>query len=132
MVAITASAFEHQRARIESAGFDDFISKPFQIDTLFNCLKSLPHIDLIQEKYYPEKLRELSPVNLSNISISTESLKNLKQAARLHNLTELKTCLEKLDAGSSNDQCLSQALKPLVAQYNREKIITLLEQIAND
>ncbi len=133
MIAITASVFEHQRARIESAGFDDFISKPFQIDTLFNCLKSLPQIDLIQEKQPPGILRkQSSPVNLSMISISADLLKNLKHAARLHNLTELKVCLEKLDAGSPNDQRLSQTLKPLVAQYDMEKIMKILEQIAND
>jgi CheY-like chemotaxis protein len=133
MVAITASAFEHQRARIESAGFDDFISKPFQIDTLYNCLKSLPQIDLIQEKSaHGEPLKQSSPVDLSGISIASELLEKLKYAARLHNLTELKVCLAKLDVGSPHDQSLSQILKPPVAQYDMEKIITILEQVAND
>jgi signal transduction histidine kinase/DNA-binding NarL/FixJ family response regulator len=133
MVAITASAFEHQRARIERAGFDDFISKPFQIDTLYNCLKSLPQIDLIQEKSAPgEQVKQSSPADISRISIASELLEKLKHAARLHNLTELKICLAKLDAGNPDDQSLSQTLKPLAAQYNMEKIITILEQVAND
>ena len=133
MVAITASAFEHQRARIKSAGFDDFISKPFQIDTIYNCLKSLPQIDFIQEETSADNRKGKSLLaNLSRIFIASVLLEKLKHAARLHNLTELKNCISELDAGSKDYQSLSQSLKPLVDHYEMEKIITILEQVPND
>ncbi|HEU4888910.1 MAG TPA: GAF domain-containing protein, partial [Thermoanaerobaculia bacterium] len=38
VIALTASAFEHDRAGIESAGCDDFVAKPFLQQTLFDQL----------------------------------------------------------------------------------------------
>lgn len=41
IVAITASALSHQKDEFLKAGCDDFISKPFQIDQLFESIKEL-------------------------------------------------------------------------------------------
>lgn len=38
VIALTASAFEHDRASIESAGCDDYVAKPFLQQTLFDAL----------------------------------------------------------------------------------------------
>jgi len=38
VIALTASAFEHDRESILSAGCDDFVAKPFLQDTLFDVL----------------------------------------------------------------------------------------------
>jgi CheY-like chemotaxis protein len=37
-VALTASAFEHERAEILSYGVDDFVAKPFREETIFGKL----------------------------------------------------------------------------------------------
>ena len=38
VVALTASAFSHQRAELLSSGFDDFLRKPYRRHEIFDCL----------------------------------------------------------------------------------------------
>src|SRR6185369_10501949 len=38
IVALTASAFEHEREAILADGADDFVLKPFRLDTIFETL----------------------------------------------------------------------------------------------
>ena len=49
IVAISASAFSHQRAETLAAGFDDFISKPFHVESIFDCITALMGVDFIEE-----------------------------------------------------------------------------------
>jgi signal transduction histidine kinase/ligand-binding sensor domain-containing protein/CheY-like chemotaxis protein len=45
IVAISASALSHEREEYLSIGFDAFIAKPFLSDQIYDCLRSLLHIE---------------------------------------------------------------------------------------
>ncbi len=53
IVALTASVFLDQREELFTIGVDAFISKPYRIDEIFNCLHQYLHVQFI---YQSEKL----------------------------------------------------------------------------
>jgi CheY-like chemotaxis protein len=44
IIAVTASAFKEQQLELLGAGMDDFVSKPYRPDEIYDCLKK--HLDL--------------------------------------------------------------------------------------
>ncbi len=48
IVAVTASAFQDERALIMAVGMDDFICKPYREDEIFDCLTHHLHIDFVR------------------------------------------------------------------------------------
>ncbi|AFZ11698.1 multi-sensor hybrid histidine kinase [Crinalium epipsammum PCC 9333] len=50
IVALTASIFEEERIAIMSAGCDDFISKPFQLENIIDCLSDHLQLAYIYEQ----------------------------------------------------------------------------------
>ena len=73
IVAITASAFREQRPDILEAGCNDMVSKPFQIDEIFEVMGRFLDIEYVYEAVsdsVPERLDgpELTPALLSELS----------------------------------------------------------------
>lgn len=129
-VAISASAFEHQRKSTLSKGFDDFIPKPFHIEDIFNCLVKLLEVRFISE----EKQSVFNSENtlaITKIQLPESILNRLKQAAGLSSLTDLKVCMQELESlGEDGKSCLSH-LQPLVGKYDMQGILALLEKVTN-
>lgn len=129
-VAISASAFEHQRNSTLSKGFDDFIPKPFHIEDIFNCLVKLLEVRFISE----EKQSVFNSENtlaITKIQLPESILNRLKQAAGLSSLTDLKVCMQELESlGEDGKSCLSH-LQPLVGKYDMQGILALLEKVTN-
>jgi len=53
LVAITASAFDHQRENSKTLGYDDYILKPFRIAQIHHCIERLLDVEF---EYEDEKL----------------------------------------------------------------------------
>jgi len=49
IVAITASAFDHQQEKIKLMGCDDYIAKPFRISHIHDCIKKLLGVEFEYE-----------------------------------------------------------------------------------
>lgn len=55
IIALTAGAFKEDRLKVKSAGMDEFISKPFRSEEIFNCLHRLLQIEFIYEEESDDK-----------------------------------------------------------------------------
>ncbi len=133
IVAISASAFSHQRAETLEAGFDDFISKPFHVESIFDCITALLGVEFIEEApASPSPAPPEPALEPGSIRLPGDLLQKLKQAADLSNLTDLKTCMGQLEALGSEGRSLLAHLKPLANRYDMHGILTVLEQVDHD
>ncbi len=77
--ALTASAFNHDKDKIISSGFDGFLAKPFRQSELFHLIESAIDIEFIHEE---TSTAEISPI------LNEDSL-NFKSIAGDMNITDL-------------------------------------------
>ncbi len=133
-VAVTAWAFEDQRKKSINAGFDDFISKPFRLETVFDSLSKLLEVELNYAKSITSE--NIESHNLENlfpkIAISKNLLIKLKEAAKLHDITDFKKYFEELEMDKKDGKKLSEFIRPHLDQYNMDAISNILENLENE
>jgi PAS domain S-box-containing protein len=118
IVAHSASAFDHEQNRYLDAGFDDFFAKPFRYERVCECLANLLEIKLEAEPCSPEENVALP----STITLPETLASRLRLAAEIHNVTELRACIE--DVASLQDgKQMAACLRAWAANYDMEKII---------
>ncbi len=130
-IAVTAWAFEDQRQKSIDAGFDDFISKPFRLETVFNSLSKLLKVELdYSDSIQFEKIESQNIKNsYTQINISKNLLTKLKEAAKLHDITDFKKYFEELETEEVDGKKLSNFIRPHLDQYNMDAISNILENI---
>jgi len=130
-VAVTAWAFEDQRKKSINAGFDDFISKPFRLETVFVSLSTLLNVELdYGESIHSENLNSKNVESFSPaITISESLLTKLKEAAKLHDITDFKKYFEQLEKNENGGKELSDYIRPHLDQYNMDAISNILDKL---
>ena len=124
-IAISASTFSHDEAAYQESGFDAFISKPFLIEDLMNCLKTqldlqFHAIEDVEKNNWTEShpLPELPGV----------LLKELSEAAEAYQTTELKELLEEVRKTGPEAAAFADYLNELAGNFNMKQIVTILKR----
>ena len=125
VIALTASAFEEQRAVVLSAGFDDFVRKPFRSSDIFD--KMAMHLG-VRYRYEAVDASEsglqqrvsLTPVDLAGQPDTW--LTDLHQAAMRG---KDKIIFDLLDQIRPQHEALAEALSQLVHDFRFDKIVEL-------
>jgi len=129
VVAMSASALEHERQLYLQAGCDDFIAKPFRAARVYDCLHHLLGVEL--EYRNPEAGVEREPLlDFGRIVLPEELVTRLMMAAELHSATVLKTCLREVEETGAPGQRLAGHLREFLASYDMEMIQKIVAQIA--
>lgn len=127
-VAISARSLAHEVEYYYECGFDLYIAKPFQFAEIYQALQQLLGVKFILEE--PEQQPQLvqEAPELSLVQWPDGMQQQLKEAASLNRLTELKTLAGKLgdNGGEANRQAAAWIQQQLSA-YNTEPIVTWLE-----
>jgi two-component system, sensor histidine kinase len=126
VVTITAGVLKHQRKLIAESDADGFISKPFQTEKLFECIKELLKIEF---EYEEEGKSKCSEIDLSKISISENLYESLKNAAELYQISELEKIIKELKKESPDGKALAEYFEPLYARYDIKNISKALEKV---
>lgn len=97
IIALTASAFEHERERILACGCDDFIRKPLNITEIFE--KIAQHLPI--QFVYKDQTSELVPVHASLstddlIHLPDDWLLQLNRAAMAANADDVSALIEQI------------------------------------
>jgi len=125
IVAITASAFAHQREEVLAAGLDDFVRKPYRAQEIFDCMAR--HLGV---RYLYKEARRASPAEPA--TLQREALAMLPHALR----KDLAKALVRLDPGpirevidrvSEEDARLGEALTLCAKRYAYTEILNALE-----
>ncbi|BAZ17536.1 multi-sensor hybrid histidine kinase [Calothrix sp. NIES-4071] len=125
IIALTASALEEERAAIFSAGCDDFQSKPFQAEEIFDKLAKHLGVVYIDESNKPDLSTRPQTVKLttSNLKImSPQWQKALYIAACECSDERILQLLKQIPSEHAN---LTSALRKLVDDFHFEKIMEL-------
>ncbi len=127
MVAISASALNHERQEYLDAGFDAFIAKPFLAEDVYNCLARLLHVEYryadVETSWGDGEL------DLSTLELPASILQRMKAAAERYSTTELKSCLDEAERFGDDGRRLAEYLRPHLQNYDVEAILSVLSEM---
>ncbi len=131
VVAITASALDRNREHYLDMGFHEYISKPFKIEEIFNCLKKLLDANFVyeDEETLQVKSSSIDVLDLSQVSIPKDLRKLLMEAAEVNSITLFEKNLNELKQKKGTSQQLIEHLDNLMAKYDMTGITEVLEMI---
>jgi PAS domain S-box-containing protein len=130
-VAITASAFGRPREHYLSRGFHEFISKPFEVDEIFNCLSELLGVEFVYEvdETVAEKTLEIEEIDLSLITLPEDLYMKLKKSSEICSITEIERLLNEMRRVGGDCNILAERFQRLLITYDLVGIAKDLEQV---
>jgi CheY-like chemotaxis protein len=129
LVAMSASALEHERERYLKAGCDDFVAKPFRPERIYRCLQNLLGVKFVfREKPNDQSEPDVS-IDLGQLTLCEDLAQRLTTAAELHSATVIKSCLEEVEQLGPSGSRLAQHLRQFLASYDMKTIQRVVAQI---
>jgi CheY-like chemotaxis protein len=129
IIALTASAFEHEQEIVRSSGCDDVIRKPVREATIFAKIAEHLGIRFVYEDPQPaavaERAAELRPADLA--ALPAEWLSELRQAADEIDTALADAAIERI---RERDAALADSLADLVANYRFDKLQLLIQEVS--
>ena len=129
IVAISASTLRHEEEEYFQAGFDDFISKPFRFERLYECLANVLSVEYEYAETVSDKQEEVPEIDLTKIVLPEDLLSRLKQAAEIYSLTQLNQCLDEMVQIDEPSRMLAEQLRVLGRNQDMEAILDILSEI---
>ena len=131
IIALTASVFEEEKKNILSKGFDDFVSKPFKLDDIFE--KMLEHLgvkyiyDEADGEFKTNEHEELSDEDLKSgiKALPSEIVTELLEAAELSDVNMIEEVISLIRPQNSR---LADALEVYAGDYAFDKIIDAIKE----
>jgi signal transduction histidine kinase/DNA-binding response OmpR family regulator len=127
IIAMTASAFEEDRAVVLAAGCDAFLRKPFQQVEVFDLMQK--HLGV---RYVYAETKDSSQQNPAQAitahdlsALSTEVLDQLEQAAKYNNISLMNTLIQQI---RQDHPALADGLAKLAEAFEYEKIVLIIQE----
>lgn len=127
-IAISASTLQHQTKEVLEAGFNDFISKPFRFEEIYDCLSKFLKVEF-EYTESPQRSQETQKpaLDFSQVILPKELYARLYEAAELNELTELEQLLTQMSQGPY--QALAEILNNFLAHYEIDNILHTLQKM---
>jgi CheY-like chemotaxis protein len=132
IVAFSASAFEHEKRAYIEAGFDDFISKPFRVERLNQCLSDLLQVGFVVPCDQNEPDRDIKVEELLNVSVAPELIDGLRESATCYNVTRIRETLTALEQLGPAESRLAGYLQRFVEVHDVESILQIIEELGKN
>jgi CheY-like chemotaxis protein len=129
IVAMSASALEHERERYLKAGCDDFIAKPFRAERVYRCLRNLLAVKYVFKTWPNDPTGPDLSIDLGQLALSEDLAQRLSTAAELHSATVIKSCLQEVEQLGPPGLRLAQHLRQFLASYDMKTIQRIVAQI---
>ncbi len=133
IVAITAAAFAHQKQNALEIGCDYFISKPFKIETIIDCIVELlpNYFTLSQTELLSENSKEKEP-NYSKINIPMPLYNKLIKSAKLYNITKIESSIIELKKIGNESEILGNYIQTYVSKFDMDSVLKILEKVQHE
>jgi len=134
IVAITASAMQHDREQFLKLGSHEVVLKPFRANQVFECLKNLLNIEYIYSETAPNDTgsKATHEMDYSKIHIPKTIHQSLKEAAKLQHVSGLRKSLPLLVESGEEGKKLADNLNLYLKNYNMKKILSILDQVQSE
>ena len=129
LVALSASALDHEHERYLKAGCDDFVSKPFRADRIYRCLQNLLDVQYVFKERSNARSEPDISLDLGQLTLSEDLALRLSTAAELHSATVIKSCLQEVEQLGPSGVRLAQHLRHFLASYDLRTIQRVVAQI---
>jgi signal transduction histidine kinase/DNA-binding NarL/FixJ family response regulator len=130
IIAISASAFEDERARVLEAGCDDFLRKPFSEADIYELMAKYLNLQYIYadlEGPVAAESMKITPADL--VGLPTNWIGDLRQAATRGRTQEILALIDQLDVEHHQ---LANTLRGMVDDFEFKRIIDLVERDASN
>lgn len=128
IIAVSASAFQHQREESLQAGCNAFVVKPYKLDALLHCLQAwLP----LEWEYAAaaEDTGETAPAEVEEeAALTPEQADKIHELAIQGSVSALHDYLDTLEQAHPELNGLTAKLRELLEDYDDEGIVELVEQ----
>lgn len=127
IIAISASAFEHNREQCIEAGADDFLPKPFRLEKLLHLLCRYLGMELVYAE--PEPPQAEAPVVIEEVVLPTQRWEVLVEAAKRGDIQALREEARNLAQADPRYRTFAQDLDTLAENFRLKRIRQLLHTI---
>ena len=130
IIALTASAFEEQRKKIQDAGCDDFVAKPFTEQIIFDKLTQYLGVKFIYdvenfENEHKTTSNIVKPLESKDLAVlSTSLVAELNQAAIAVDSSQIEELITQIPA---TQQYIARAIAEMLDKYDFDAIVNLTE-----
>jgi signal transduction histidine kinase/FixJ family two-component response regulator len=126
VVALTASAFEHEETMVLSAGCDDFVRKPVRESLVFDKIVQHLGVRFVYEERQPATAAQdgaarLTPTHLA--ALPAEWVANLRQAILVADMEQVKTLIDEI---RDPNPALAKELERLANQFQIDQLQLLV------
>ena len=135
IIALTASAFEEEKVKVLSKGFDGFVRKPFKIDDIFEKMAEHIGVKYIYEEadgeFKTNEHEKLSDedINAGIKALPSEIVSELLEATELSDVNMIEEIISSIRPQNSR---LADALQGYAGDYAFDKIIDAVRQSRGD
>ena len=126
VVAVSASAFAHQRQEYLASGFDDYIEKPYRAERIYAALADLLGVAFEYEQEQAAEVDE-EVFSMDGLVLPEALHQSLSEAAQIHNLSQLHRELDRLEVLGESERRLAKHLRQLAQDFDIEAVRRLLE-----
>ncbi len=131
-IAVTASAMGYSDEKYKKSGFDDYISKPYRFEAVFECMENHLEVNFERGSTSQAQDSELVAIDLEQCHVPHKLYDELLWASQDYALTQLKKALSELKQCGTEEAKLAQRLSQLMEQYNMQEMVELLQQLTVD
>ena len=126
VVAVSASAMEHERQQYLDMGFERFIDKPLRDERVFACLADLLKVEFVYAE--PDSEDTAIGLEIEALVLPEGVLPQLREAADQANVTELERVLDDLGEESPELGRFASHLRDLSQDFKMNDILNILEK----
>jgi CheY-like chemotaxis protein len=130
VIAVTASAYEEERARVLEAGCDDFLRKPFAEADIFELMAKHLHLQYVYEELEPAIGPESAILTRGDlVGLPDGWIDELRRAATRGRTQELLNLIEQIE---ETHHQLAMSLRDKISNYEFKQILDLTERDGGD
>ena len=126
LVAISASVLRHEQEEYLKSGFAEFISKPFRLAEVCECMERLLEVEFDREAEEPAASGAPDRSEFEGLTISKELKDAIKSSAELYATTELREQIGQLAARNPGANAAMDHLLALSKSGAMEEILELV------